>query len=258
VWRWWRWWRLRRLRELNVRDRVGIGWRPDLAVGIWSNLDRIDLVEVVADDLFAPAAAPELRAIETLAAQVPVVLHGVSLGLASAAPVQASRVEAMARVVGAIRPELWSEHLAFVRADGVEIGHLAAPPRTDASIEGTARNVERVAAIVGSKPVLENVATLLDPPGSRYDEPAWVTQVMRAAGTSLLLDLNNLYANAVNFGHDPVDFLARLPLESVSLVHLAGGSWVASKSGERRLLDDHLHAVPDVVYALLTELGRRA
>ena len=28
--------------------------------------------------------------------------------------------------------------------------------------------------------------------------------------------------------------------------------------GERRLLDDHLHDVPDPVYALLREVGRRA
>lgn len=152
-----------------MQDRVGIGWRRALAAGIFSHLDRIDVVEVIADDLFR-ARARELRAIRTLSAQVPVVLHGVSLGLASALPVDGARLDAMARVVGAIEPEFWSEHLAFVRGDGVEIGHLAAPPRTRSTVLGTAENVARARRVVGSAPLLENIATLIDPPGSELAE----------------------------------------------------------------------------------------
>ena len=33
-----------------MTDRVGIGWRGELAAGILSNLDRIDVLEVIADD----------------------------------------------------------------------------------------------------------------------------------------------------------------------------------------------------------------
>ena len=64
-----------------TQDRIGLGWRPELAAGILANLDRIDVFEVIADDFFdAPRRAR--RALRTLAAQTPVVLHGVSLGLA--------------------------------------------------------------------------------------------------------------------------------------------------------------------------------
>src|ERR1700732_5261890 len=57
-------------------DKVGLGWRADLAAGIFSHLDRIDLLEIVADDFF-DAPRREIRALQTLAAQVSVVLHGV-------------------------------------------------------------------------------------------------------------------------------------------------------------------------------------
>jgi hypothetical protein len=73
-----------------------------------------------------------------------------------------------------------------------------------------------------------------------------------------LLDLHNLYANAVNFGDDPDTFLHRLPLERVAAVHLSGGHWIDGPNGSRRLLDDHLHDVPTQVFALLRELGRLA
>ena len=62
---------------MTPKDRFGLGWRPQLAFGIFSNLDRIDLVEVIADDFFS-APRCDRRALKTLSAQVPVTLHGVS------------------------------------------------------------------------------------------------------------------------------------------------------------------------------------
>jgi len=248
--------RLRRMRELSEPDRVGLGWRPELAAGIFAHADDVDLVEVIADDHFR-ASRTELRALRTLGAQVPVVLHGVSLGLASTEAVDERRLQSMARVVGEIQPELWSEHLAFVRGGGVEIGHLAAPPRTAETVEGTARNVARARAVVGTAPLLENVASLVDPLGDR-SEADWIADTAAAADVDLLLDLHNLYANARNFGFDAAAFLERVPLARVRMVHLSGGRWITAAGGAHRLLDDHLHDVPDAVYALLVELARRA
>lgn len=227
-----------------MKDRVGLGWRPELATGIFDRLDRIDIVEVVADDFF-DAPARRIRALRTLRTQVPVVLHGVSLGMASTAPVDGRRLEKMARLVEAVRPEFWSEHLAFVRGGGIEIGHLAAPPRTGGTADGAASNLARAEAVVGSRPLVENIATLIDPPGSDRDEAGWTREILSASGCDLLLDLHNLHANAVNFGFDAREFIRSLPEDRIGAIHLAGGKWAG------RLLDDHLHDVPDEVYALL-------
>src|SRR5262245_46224866 len=237
----------------TIQDRVGLGWRPELAVGILSHLDRIDVVEVIADDLF-DAPRDERRALRTLSAQTAVVLHGVSLGLASSVPVDAKLLEKTARLCEEVQPEYWSEHLAFVRGGGVEIGHLAAPPRTDATIEGAVANLERARSVVGAAPLVENIATLIDPPGSDYDEIDWINRIIDSCTGDLLLDLHNLHANATNFGYDAMEFLRRLPADRIAAAHLAGGKWVEAL-GERRLLDDHLHDVPDPVYRLLTELA---
>ncbi len=241
---------------MTERDRFGIGWRPELAAGILAHRERLDVVEALADDWIASARA-DVRALATLAVQVPLTLHGVSLGLASAHPVATRRLDALARLVERVRPEAWSEHLAFVRAGGREIGHLAAPPRVDATLEGLAANVARARAIVGTAPLLENVATLVEPPGSDRDEATWLCDVVAATTAPLLLDLHNLHANALNFGFDAVAMLPRLPLSRVRQVHLAGGRWIGAPGGER-LLDDHRHDVPDAVFALLEALAALA
>lgn len=240
-----------------MKDRFGIGWRPELAAGILSNLDRIDIVEVIADDYFA-AARKKRRALKTLARQVPVALHGVTLGMASAVPVEARRLERTARLVEEVRPEFWSEHLAFVRGGGVEIGHLAAPPRTVATIEGAARNLGVAGQIVGAPPLVENIATLIDPPGSTMSEANWTREILTVAHCDLLLDLHNLYANSVNFYFDPRHYIDSLPPEHIHVIHLAGGRWIkAQSSGEMRLLDDHFHDVPGAVYSLLEYVGQK-
>lgn len=238
------------------KDRIGLGWRPELAAGILSNLDRIDIVEVIADDFF-DAPRRERRALRTLAAQTPVTLHGVSLGLASSVSVETKRLDKMARLCQEVEPASWSEHLAFVRGGGIEIGHLAAPPRTAATIDGTLANLASARRIVGTAPQVENVATLIDPPGSDHDEATWVNAIVCGSHVDLLLDLHNLYANALNFNFDPVDFIARIPAERIAAIHLAGGKWIGAH-GAHRLLDDHLHDVPDPVYDLLAEVGARA
>lgn len=239
-------------------DRVGLGWRAPLAADILANLDRIEVVEVIADDYF-DAPARDRRALRWLGRQVPLALHGVSLGPASTAPVDVVRLDHMARLVADVEPWFWSEHLAFVRGGGVEIGHLAAPPRTEATIEGAARNLATARAVVGVAPMVENISTIIEPPGSRMDEAAWLRGVLAATENDLLLDLHNLYANGCNFDFDPRRVIAELPIERVGCIHLAGGKWVqATRFPGRRLLDDHRHATPPPVFDLLEEVARRA
>jgi uncharacterized protein (UPF0276 family) len=242
-------------------DRVGLGWRPELGASILAHLGSIDAVEVIADDYFE-APASELRGLRALSQEVPVLLHGVGLGLATASRADDARLDHMARLCGEVRPEAWSEHIAFVRAGGTEIGHLAAPPRCAATIDGLLRNLDRARRAVGSDPAIENIATLIDPPGSVLTELEFLNEIAGASRSPLLLDLHNLLANSLNFGHDPRAMLA-LPLDRVRFIHIAGGVLIPLRrdggaDAPKRLLDDHLHDVPDDVYSLLEEVARRA
>jgi uncharacterized protein (UPF0276 family) len=243
-------------------DRVGLGWRGELAGGIFANLDRIDLVELIADDHFK-SDTKALRPLKMLAAQIPLTLHGVAMGLAGSEAVDDKRPANMARLMDSIGVESWSEHLAFVRAGGYEIGHLAAPPRTRANIDAAVAHIERAARIVGTPPAMENIATLIDPPGSSMSEAEWVGGILEGANVPMLLDLHNLYANALNFGSTPEALLRAMPLARVKTVHLSGGHWIdepamSDRVAGKRLLDDHIHDVPDDVFGLLETLATLA
>ncbi len=235
-------------------DRFGLTWHPSLAAGVLANLDRVDLLEVIPEGRFLESRRAR-RALRRLARAVPVSIHGVSLGLASVSRVSPRRLEQYARLVGEIEPESWSEHLAFVRAGAIELGHLAAPPRSEHSVEAAAEHVEVARRVVGSYPSLENVATPLEPPESDRSEEEWLLDILGASPIDLLLDLHNLYTNGTNFGFDPAAVIRTLPGGRIRTIHIAGGVEVDVDGGERRRIDDHRHDVPDPVYELLTLVG---
>jgi uncharacterized protein (UPF0276 family) len=242
----------------TMHDRFGLTWHPELAPDILRARHAIDMLEVIPEVVWHGTANGR-DFLRLLSREFPVSLHGVSLGLASTSPVDDWRLEEMARLVEEVQPESWSEHLAFVRAGGIELGHLAAPPRSDAVIEGLAANVRRARRLIGDTPALENVATLLNPPGSTRDELTWLCDVLRATGAPLLLDLHNVCTNAVNLGYDARAFVRALPLACISTVHIAGGvDTTDTVTGRTLRVDDHRHDVPPNVFELLTLVGERA
>ncbi len=233
---------------------MGIGFRSELAADMLAHRDAIDVFEVIVDPYFSRARR-DVRALRRQLEGTPVIAHGVSLGMASSHPTDRRRLDAMARVVADLAPESWSEHMSFVRAGGVEIGHLSAPPRTQAVLEGTLANVARATRVVGAAPALENIATLIEPPASTMDEPSFVHGILEGSGAPLLLDLHNLHANARNFGRAPSLSLERLSTMNIMAIHVAGGRVIPAPNGEERILDDHLHDVPTAVYRLLEEVA---
>jgi hypothetical protein len=83
-------------------------------------------------------------------------------------------------------------------------------------------------------------------------EGDFYAEIVEATGCDLLLDVGNLYANAVNGGLSPLELLHSFPLERVAMVHMAGGTAV-----DGFYEDTHAHPVPEPVFTLLGELFAR-
>ncbi len=278
------------------KDQVGLGWRKEIADKILSHISEIDVLEVILDDYFDTSRL-EWSALETLMAQVPVVFHGVSLGLASAYPIEARRLKVIKQTLLKIQglnggrkalkdsfdlqsqskgPQ-WSEHLAFVRAGEIEIGHLAAPPKNEVTLKCTLENLKKIEKLVGSKPLIENVASLVKPPFSNRSDLDWTQEVARESGCGLLLDLHNLYTNQLNYNlgnakaKDEFD-IAEVDWTLVKQIHLSGGRWVENfgsngrveqgvKQGVeqrvvRRWLDDHRQNLHPIQFDWLKTAAR--
>ncbi|WP_067506352.1 DUF692 domain-containing protein [Actinoplanes sp. TFC3] len=229
---------------------VGIGWRPEIS-GYVAKLENLRFAEVVAESVHAHGELP-LGLAGLLDRGVAVVPHGVKLSLGGAEPVEPERVSHLAGVARRLRAPLVSEHIAFVRAGGVEAGHLLPVPRTREAVDAVVANVKRTQAELDVPLALEPIAALFDWPDDELDEGAFLTEILERTDALLLLDVANVYANALNRGGDPAELFDRIPLSRIAYCHVAGGS-----SHDGVYHDTHTDAVPPEVLQLVAELCSR-
>jgi uncharacterized protein (UPF0276 family) len=239
-----------------MSDRIpplgrGGGWRTELALAIDRRRD-LGFVEMIAEDLDPrrPVPAPIERLRERGVAIVP---HGVSLSLGGADPPDADRLVHLARLAERLAAPLVSEHVAFVRGGGRETGHLLPLPRTREALDVVVDNVRAARSALPVPLALENVAALFEWPDGEMDEATFLAELLERADVLLLLDMENVYANARNHGYDPRTFLDRLPLGRIAYVHIAGG---VERDGLYH--DTHAHPVPVAVLDLLEAVCARA
>lgn len=231
-----------------MRLGVGLGWRPEID-GAAERLG-VDWVEAIAENLDPKRLPPSIRSLRSRG--TPVLPHAVTLSLGGAEPVDPWSVRHLAKLAEALDAPLVSDHVAFVRAGGVEAGHLMPVPRTWEALDVLVENVRLVQANLPVPLALENIAALLEWPDPELTEGQFLAELVERTECLLLVDVANLYANAQNLGVEPTRFLDELPLEHIAYVHVGGGVW---RHGLYH--DTHAHPVLPEVLDLLGELRRR-
>ncbi len=235
--------------DKGLENLVGIGWRRELSGQLLARPETVGFVEVVAESCRDPVARREAIA---LASVWPVVPHGVKLSLGSAEGVSEDRMRELGRLARDVHAPFVSEHVSFVRAGGREIGHLTDLPRTREAVSVVATNVGKLRSRLPDVPLLlENVARTFafGDEWHEMSEADFYAEIVSATGCELLLDVGNLYANAVNASEDPRAVLGQFPLERVGMVHVAGGVFE-----DGFYFDTHAHAVPDAVFELVADV----
>lgn len=244
-----------------VVDGVGTGWRSEIA-GWVAAAPGLGFCEVIAESI-TPAGPPR-GVVDLRERGLPVIPHGVRLSLGGTEPLDAGRVAHLAACAEALHAPLVSEHVAFVRAGGREVGHLLPLPRTRAALDVLAANVARTQSELAVPLALEPIAALFDWPEDELAEPEFLAALLDRTGALLLLDVANVYANAVNRGQDARVALDRtldlIPAERIAYVHVAGGSVrhdEADLPGGALYHDTHTDPVPNAVLELLAHLVER-
>ena len=231
---------------------VGLGFREPFRSDVLLHRDRIDFLEITADH-YLDVPAGKLQELEMLADHFTLIPHGLSLSLGSAEGLDQGYRNQIVELVRRIDPPWWSEHVAFTRAGGIELGHLAPVPFSREAIDILAANIAEVQELLDVPLILENITYDFLFPGSELDEGTFLAELTERTGCGLLLDLTNLYTNAVNHGGDPIDLLGRLPLDRVVQLHFVGGHWEQGV-----LIDSHSQPAPPQVWELMDFVLARA
>jgi len=185
--------------------------------------------------------------------------------LGAAAGLDVWHLDQLARLVERIEPVRVSDHASFARGvfagTPVHAGDLLPLPFTPEALNVLCANVQRVQDRLKRPFMVENLSAYLQwnvPAAEQIDEPEFLARLAARSGCTLLIDVNNIYVNALNaqlsgLCSDPLaackHWLNRIPAEAVAELHLAGHCRVSDAHGDI-VIDDHGSCVCPAVWDL--------
>jgi uncharacterized protein len=256
----------------NMARTFGIGWRHPHYRELLERRPALDFLEVHSENFFADGGAA-LSVLLQGRAHYPVSLHGVGLSLGAALGVDAWHLDKLARLVERVEPVRVSDHASFARASftpasastganasslPVHAADLLPIPFNRAALDVLCANVQAVQERLKRPILVENLSAYVRWKPSSGDawlgEVQFLTLLARRTGCQLLVDVNNLFVNALNdqpaTGHADTaawaaravgactDWLNAIPPADVGELHVAGHCRMADEHGEIAI-DDH-------------------
>jgi len=223
---------------------AGLGLRAPYAAAVLAQRPRVGWWEAHSENYFG--GGEPVAALSRVREHYPVSLHGVGLGLGSLEAPAPDHLKQLQTLVARIEPALVSEHLSWNRAGGRYFNDLLPVPRVEGAIDVIAEHIDAVQNALSRPLLVENVSAYIAFDGELCTEADMLAQLVARTGCGVLLDVNNLYVNALNLNIDPLDELARLPKDCVGEIHVAGFEWLDSIA-----IDSHGAPVCDAVWSLL-------
>ena len=225
---------------------VGLGFRLGLAEKMLAaKTSAADFVEVAPEN-YMNCGGKRARYLSAAKERWPIVSHGLCGDFAGSAPVDDNMLAALKTFLDNNGAEFYSDHLCLTHANGAELHDLLPLPFSEEAAERAASRVKLIQERLERPVGVENISAYARAPGSVMSEPEFVSLVVERADCSLLLDVNNVYVNSINFDFDAREYIDAMPLERVIQIHIAGHE----EERPGLLIDTHGSALIDPVIDL--------
>ncbi|MCC7253641.1 DUF692 domain-containing protein [Hyphomicrobium sp.] len=222
----------------------GLGLRPQHYTDIIEGSPDVDWFEVISENYMVPGGQP-LRMLDKIRARYPIVMHGVSLSIASTAPFNAQYLSDLKALAERIEPRFVSDHLCWTGVHGVNLHDLLPIPYTREALDHVVARIDHVQEYLQRPIAIENVSTYIQFAHSEMPEWEFISELTRRTGCWLVFDVNNGFVSAFNHGWDAQAFIEGIPADRVVQFHLAGHEHNMS-----HIIDTHDALVPDEVWDL--------
>ncbi|HET7921154.1 MAG TPA: DUF692 domain-containing protein [Gammaproteobacteria bacterium] len=239
------------LQTQPIPAQAGIGLRRPHYHQVIEETPAIAWLEVHSENFFC-AGGPMLDVLERVRREYPLSLHGVGLSLGSSDTLNHAHLLKLRQLIERSEPALVSEHLCWGAIGDRHLNDLLPLPYTEEALALMTEHVQEAQTILGRELLIENVSSYLTYTHSTIPEWEFLAALAQGSGCGILLDVNNIYVNAINHGFDAHEYLRAIPREYVKEIHLAG--FTAKQGLEVELLiDTHSRPVSEPVWQLYAE-----
>lgn len=240
-----------KLKETLPKLGIGLGLRRDMASETLEHRAQIGFLELVPENYMGIGGRAR-EVLDKAAAAYPLISHGVNLSIGSTDDLNYDYLKQLKSLLDEYDIPWFSDHLCFTSIEGSYLHDLLPLPFSRETVKHIVERVKRVQDFVERPFLLENISFYMYLPGGDMTEGEFITEILELADCGLLLDVNNVYVNALNHGFDAHKFLDTLPLERVVQIHIAG-----HKMGKEMIIDTHGSPVIEPVYELLDAVLRK-
>ena len=213
--------------------------------------DAVDFMEVAPENWIGVGGRFGRR-FRSVTERFPLVCHGLSLSLGSPAPLDFGFLKDVKTFLDSHNAVCYTEHLSYCSDDKGHLYDLMPIPFTDEAVQYVAGRIRQTQEVLERRIGVEHVSYYAAP-GQQMSELEFINGVLAEADCDLLLDVNNIYVNSINFGYDPLDFLHNIDGERAIYVHVAG-HYVEAPDLR---IDTHGADVIDPVWELLQQAYQR-
>ncbi len=225
----------------------GLGLRPDHYPDFLGGVQPVDWLEIISENYMVPGGRP-LAMLDAIRADYPVVMHGVSLSIGSAEPLDMDYLGQLKALADRVEPLWVSDHLCWTGINAHNSHDLLPLPYDAPALDCVVDNISRVQDYLGRRILIENPSSYVTFRSSDRSEWDFLAEMATRADCLLLLDVNNIYVSARNHGFHPHDYLVGLPAGRIQQIHLAGHSDMGDY-----VIDTHDADVCDAVWDLYAD-----
>jgi uncharacterized protein (UPF0276 family) len=229
----------------------GLGLRPQHYTDILDGDPDVDWFEVISENYMVPGGRP-LQMLDRIRARYPIVMHGVSLSIASTAPFDATYLAGLKALAARTEPKFVSDHLCWTGVHGVNLHDLLPIPYTREALDHVVARIQYVQDYLQRPIAIENVSSYVQFAHADMSEWEFIAEMTRRTGCWLVFDVNNVFVSAFNHGFDAYEFINGVPADRVVQFHLAGHEHATT-----HIIDTHDAMVPEPVWALYRAAVKR-
>jgi uncharacterized protein (UPF0276 family) len=223
---------------------LGLGLRSQHFEHILKNKPAVDWFEVISENFMDSYGRPR-HILQQIAAQYPVVMHGVSLSIGSTDPLNFDYLKSLKQLATEVQPAWISDHLCWTGVLTTNSHDLLPLPLNEESLQHVCNRIRQVQDYLERPLILENPSTYASFNNSTLTEWEFLRLMTEETGCGLLLDVNNVYVSSFNNDFDPVEYIKGIPHDKVVQMHLAG-----HQNCGNYIIDTHDREVTNQVWKL--------
>ena len=231
------------------RMSAGLNLCHENSQELFDQRPNLDFIQIHPEHLLQEKGGTYREHLDILRHHYQVILHGFGLSIGSSGPLDKEYLLLIKNLLKEHPEAVFSDHFSWSSLSKHHFHDLIPLIQSDETVQYMVERIDEAQEAIGAPILLENISSYMRYKESEMSEIQFINEITKRSGCFVLLDVNNIWANAMNFGENPWETLSQINADSIKGYHLAGCT-EEQKGNGKVYIDYHGEGVHDEVWDL--------